>query len=75
MANTLHHPGLHTCPGKNLAWMSMRTTLSKIAQHFDLSFGPGESGDHFDTEALDCFTMAVTPLMVRFTSRDGSSSS
>ncbi|KAK8134203.1 hypothetical protein PG984_006215 [Apiospora sp. TS-2023a] len=67
-------PRLHACSGKNLTWMSMRSTLSKIAQHFDLSFGRGENGDHFDAEALDCFTMAVTPLVVRLDSRGSSSS-
>ncbi|KAK8094268.1 cytochrome P450 [Apiospora hydei] len=77
MANqyfAVHHTGLHSCPGKNLAWMSMRTTLSKIAQHFGLSFGPGEDGHHFDAEALGCFTMAVAPLMVRFINRSRPSS-
>ncbi|KAK7977813.1 hypothetical protein PG988_005303 [Apiospora saccharicola] len=46
-------PSHLACSGKNLAWISMRSTLSKIAQHFDLSFGPGENGEYFDTEALD----------------------
>ncbi|KAK8107523.1 cytochrome P450 [Apiospora kogelbergensis] len=61
--------GMHACPGKNLALMSLRIILSKIAQNYDVSFGSGENGDLFDTQALDTFTTTLPPVIVQFTKR------
>lgn len=60
---------MHACPGKNLALMSLRIILSKIAQNYDVSFGSGENGDLFDTQALDTFTTTLPPVIVQFTKR------
>ncbi|KAK7718862.1 hypothetical protein SLS57_005972 [Botryosphaeria dothidea] len=61
--------GAYQCPGKNLAMISMRIVLSRIAQQFDVSFAPGETGDEFDKEALDTFTTALPPVMMEFSER------
>ncbi|KAI2629259.1 putative benzoate 4-monooxygenase cytochrome P450 [Hypomontagnella submonticulosa] len=63
--------GPYACPGKPLAMMSLRITLSKLAQHFDLSFAPGETGETFDKEVKDTFTITLQPLMLQFTPRTG----
>ncbi|KAK8025904.1 hypothetical protein PG990_003727 [Apiospora arundinis] len=62
--------GMHACPGKNLALMTLRIILSKIAQNFDLTFGPGENGEVFDTQALETFTTTLPPVMVQFNKRE-----
>lgn len=49
--------------------ISMRIVLSRIAQQFDVSFAPGETGDEFDKEALDTFTTALPPVMMEFSER------
>ncbi|KAF4302301.1 putative benzoate 4-monooxygenase cytochrome P450 [Botryosphaeria dothidea] len=61
--------GAYQCPGKNLAMISMRIVLSRIAQQFDVSFAPGETGEVFDKEALDTFTTALPPVMMEFSER------
>ncbi|EKG20298.1 Cytochrome P450 [Macrophomina phaseolina MS6] len=61
--------GPYQCPGKNLAIMSLRISLSKIAQQFDISFAPGETGETFDNEALDTFTTSLPPVMIQFSER------
>lgn len=61
--------GLHSCPGKNLALMSLRISLSKIALHFDMSFAPGEDGVNFDDAALETFTTTLPPLQLQFSKR------
>ncbi|ETS82892.1 hypothetical protein PFICI_04768 [Pestalotiopsis fici W106-1] len=61
--------GMHACPGKNLALMSLRISVSKIAQNFDLSLAPGEDGKHFDNAALETFTTTLPPLRVQFSKR------
>ncbi|KAF3026714.1 hypothetical protein E8E14_014727 [Neopestalotiopsis sp. 37M] len=61
--------GLHSCPGKNLALMSLRMSVSKIALNFDLSLAPGEDGKNFDEAALETFTTTLPPLQVQFSKR------
>jgi hypothetical protein len=64
-----NHAGAYGCPGKNLAEMSLRTSLSMIAQNFDVSFAPGETGETFDNEMLDTFTVTLPPLQLEFVAR------
>ncbi|KAH8812452.1 putative benzoate 4-monooxygenase cytochrome P450 [Xylogone sp. PMI_703] len=61
--------GPYSCPGKNLAYMTLRIALSRVAQQFDLTFAPGETGKKFDEDALDTFTTTLPPLMVQVTPR------
>lgn len=61
--------GAYSCPSKTLAQLSLRTSLSMIAQSFDVSFAPGETGHTFDKEMLDTFTVTLPPLQLRFTPR------
>lgn len=61
--------GAYSCPGKNLAVMTLRIALSRVAQQFNLAFAPGETGIKFDKEALDTFTTTLPALMVQVTPR------
>lgn len=61
--------GAYSCPGKNLALMSLRISLSMIAQNFDVSFAPGETGEAFEKEIMDTFTVTLPALQLRFTPR------
>lgn len=61
--------GPYACPGKNLAMMSMRITISRLAQQYNVSFAPGETGEDFETKALDTFTTTLPPLQVQFQRR------
>ncbi|CAI6342209.1 unnamed protein product [Periconia digitata] len=62
--------GIYKCPGDRVAMMSMRTTISCIAQTFDISFASGETGDAFDTDRKDAFTTVLKPLNLVFTKRE-----
>ncbi|KAI1773062.1 putative benzoate 4-monooxygenase cytochrome P450 [Hypoxylon cercidicola] len=61
--------GVYSCPGKNLAIMTMRIALSCLAKNFDVSFAPGETGEKFDKEAEDTVSTTLSPLMIQFTPR------
>ncbi|EUC45093.1 hypothetical protein COCMIDRAFT_96502 [Bipolaris oryzae ATCC 44560] len=61
--------GAYSCPGRNLAQLSLRISLSMVAQNFDVSFAPGETGEAFENEILDTFTVTLPPLQLRFTPR------
>ncbi|KAL4958584.1 cytochrome P450 [Aspergillus filifer] len=61
--------GPYVCPGKNLALMSLRISVSKLAQLYDISFAPGETGELFETKTLDTFTTTLPPLNVQFVRR------
>ncbi|KAI5857444.1 putative benzoate 4-monooxygenase cytochrome P450 [Durotheca rogersii] len=61
--------GPTACPGKNLAMMALRIAISRIAQSFDISFAPGETGEEFDTEELESFITKLPPLKLRFLPR------
>ncbi|KAF2845119.1 cytochrome P450 [Plenodomus tracheiphilus IPT5] len=62
--------GVYGCPGKNLAILSLRIALSMIAQCFDISLAPGESGEQFEKEVLDTFTVTLPPLQMVFNQRN-----
>lgn len=64
--------GAYSCPGKNLAQLSLRIALSTIVQNFDISFAPGETGEKFDKEMLDTFTVTLPPLQLQFNPRENS---
>ena len=49
--------------------MTLRIALSNIAQQFDISFAPGETGEKFDKGAMDTFTTTLPPLFLQFTPR------
>jgi cytochrome P450 len=61
--------GVYGCIGKNLALMQLRAVLSRLVLNFDFSFAPGDTGDEFDTNALDTFTLTLPPLQMVLTSR------
>ncbi|KAL4791151.1 cytochrome P450 [Aspergillus venezuelensis] len=61
--------GPYVCPGKKLALMSLRISISKLAQLYDISFAPGETGKLFETKTLDTFTTTLPPLNVQFVHR------
>ncbi|OCL06104.1 cytochrome P450 [Glonium stellatum] len=61
--------GAYSCPGKNLAILSLRIVLSHIAMLYDISFALGEDGREFDEGALDTFTTTLKPLKLVFTPR------
>ncbi|KAF1830897.1 cytochrome P450 67 [Decorospora gaudefroyi] len=63
--------GAYSCPGKNLAQMSLRIALSMIARNFEVAFAEGEDGQAFEKEILDTFTVTLPPLRLRFSPRDG----
>ncbi|KAG6366127.1 hypothetical protein INS49_000303 [Diaporthe citri] len=59
--------GAYSCPGKNLAYMSLRIALSTLVQKFDISFAAGESGTAFENDDLDTFVVTLPPLHITFT--------
>ncbi|KAL4924698.1 cytochrome P450 [Aspergillus undulatus] len=61
--------GPYVCPGKNLALMSLRISVSKLAQLYGMSFAQGESRELFETKTLDTFTTTLPPLHVQFVRR------
>jgi hypothetical protein len=52
-----------------LAFIELRSVLSRIALNFDLAFAPGETGEVFDKGVKDTFTFTVRDLQVVFTKR------
>ncbi|KAI1466706.1 cytochrome P450 [Daldinia caldariorum] len=61
--------GPYGCIGKHLAMMVLRISVSRLVQHFDISFADGETGEAFDTGAKDIFTTALQPLVLKFSPR------
>ncbi|OJJ07200.1 hypothetical protein ASPVEDRAFT_88453 [Aspergillus versicolor CBS 583.65] len=61
--------GPYICPGKHLALMSLRISVSKLAQRYNISFAQGETGELFETKTLDTFTTTLPPLHVQFSPR------
>lgn len=59
--------GAYSCPGKNLAYMSLRIALSTLVQRFDISLAAGETGNAFENDALDTFVVTLPPLHITFT--------
>ncbi|KAH7018218.1 putative cytochrome P450 [Microdochium trichocladiopsis] len=62
--------GSYSCPGKNLAMMTMRIALSRLAQECTVSFAPGEDGVEFEAGAKDTFTTTLLPLQLQFHRRE-----
>ncbi|KAH8883252.1 putative benzoate 4-monooxygenase cytochrome P450 [Thozetella sp. PMI_491] len=61
--------GQFSCPGKNLAMMSMRIAIARILQEYSISFAEGEDGKVFDRDAKDTFSTWLPALMIQFTPR------
>ncbi|KAI1805972.1 cytochrome P450 [Daldinia bambusicola] len=61
--------GSYGCVGKQLAMMVLRIAVSRLVQHFDVSFADGETGEAFDTGAKDVFTTTLQPLVLKFSPR------
>lgn len=61
--------GPHACAGKTMAYISMRTALSKLLLEYEVSFAPGEDGVAFDTQELETFSTVLPPLQLQFTPR------
>ncbi|KAJ9294970.1 hypothetical protein DTO271G3_6532 [Paecilomyces variotii] len=61
--------GQYGCPGKPLAYMTLRFAIVSVALNFDLSLAPGEDGVKFDQGAKDTFTLTLSPLQVIFKER------
>ncbi|CAI7567750.1 unnamed protein product [Penicillium bialowiezense] len=61
--------GPYSCPGKNLAMMSLRISLSTLLQSFNIQFAPGENGEAFENQTLDTFTTTLPQLKVQFQRR------
>ncbi|KAL5003366.1 cytochrome P450 [Aspergillus recurvatus] len=61
--------GPYVCPGKNLALMSLRISISKVEQLYDKRLAPDETGELFETRTLDTFTTTLPPLHVQFMRR------
>lgn len=61
--------GAYQCPGKNLAFLSLRIALSRVMREFDVAFAPGETGESFDRDVKDTFTTTLPPMMIKFTKR------
>lgn len=61
--------GPYSCPGKNLAMMSLRISISTVMQKFSVEFAKGETGEEFDKGAMDTFTTTLPPLRVQFQRR------
>jgi hypothetical protein len=49
--------------------LSLRIALSTLVQNFDISFAPGETGEAFEKEILDTFTVTLPPLQLEFKAR------
>lgn len=43
-----------------------------IVRYFEVGFAPGETGEAFEHEALDTFTVTLPPLLLQFTPRTNS---
>lgn len=63
--------GAYTCPGKNVANMSLRIALAKLVLKYDISFAPGEDGEAFVKDSLDTFVVTLPPLQMQFTPLEG----
>lgn len=61
--------GPFACPGKNLALMSLRISISILALKYNIKFATGETGEIFENETQDTFTTALPPLQIQFTPR------
>ncbi|KAI1762475.1 cytochrome P450 [Hypoxylon sp. FL1150] len=62
--------GAFGCSGKNMAIATLRITLCRVAQEFDISFASEEKDiEKFDKEPIDTISTCLQPLNLRFTPR------
>lgn len=61
--------GAYQCPGENLALESLRISVSRICQEFNLSLAPGETGEKFEADVIDTFTTRLPPQDIRLAAR------
>lgn len=69
---SVHMPfsaGRFSCPGKQLALMSLRRAMSLICYQYDVAFAPGQRAEDFTAGLLDHFTLGVPKLDLVFTPR------
>ena len=62
-------PGVHACVGKELAYVSLRTSISSIFHNFDVALAPEEDGEKFDKHFLDTQIIDLPPLSLLLKSR------
>ncbi|KAF9639897.1 hypothetical protein BFW01_g11703 [Lasiodiplodia theobromae] len=62
--------GAMNCAGKQLAKLELRMFLSRVALNFDISYAPGETGEYFEKNQQDTFTLTLPPLPLMFKSRN-----
>ncbi|KAL1635189.1 hypothetical protein SLS56_001943 [Neofusicoccum ribis] len=63
--------GMYACPGRQLAYMEMRSAVAHVALRFDVGVPEGaeEEVRTFDERTLDTFSLAAPPLRLQFTER------
>lgn len=69
---SVHMPfsaGRFSCPGKQLALMSLRRAMALICYQYDVAFAPGQRAEDFTAGLLDHFTLGVPKLDLVFTPR------
>lgn len=69
---SVHMPfsaGRFSCPGKQLALMSLRRAVALICYQYDVAFAPGQRAEDFTAGLLDHFTLGVPKLDLVFTPR------
>lgn len=69
---SVHMPflaGRFSCPGKQLALMSLRRATALICHGYDVAFAPHQRPEYFTAGFLDHFTLGVPRLDLVFTPR------
>ncbi|KAH7071709.1 cytochrome P450 [Paraphoma chrysanthemicola] len=63
--------GPYNCAGKPLAMLQLRMVLAMIIQNFEISVPPGREKEfhQFADEQSDCFTIHLSPLLLRLKRR------
>jgi hypothetical protein len=51
--------------------MELRNVIARIVTEFNVKFAPGEDGTALLKDTTDTFTLALAPLMLVFTKREG----
>lgn len=49
--------------------LSLRISVSTLAQLYNIQFAPGETGKAFEQETQDTFTTTLPPLQIQFQRR------
>lgn len=61
--------GVYGCIGKPLAYLELRTLVTKLVMKYDVRFAPGEDGSKLQQNARDHFTLGLTDLNLVFPER------